>query len=56
MAQIGNKLNCQLNGNWGKHTKKGEKRITSKKRRKQDARIIKDELNGKGRKEIHDNS
>mgnify|MGYP001564781199 CR=1 len=35
MAQLGNKKNAQLNGEWGKHVKKsdGQKRRTSKKRR-----------------------
>lgn len=53
MAQIGNKKNAQLNGDWGKHTQ--EKRHTSKRRRSNQKEVIKEELDGKGRKEIHDN-
>lgn len=54
MAQIGNKKNAQLNGDWGKHTQ--EKRHTSKRRRSNQKEVIKEELDGKGRKEIHDNT
>lgn len=50
MAQIGNKANAQLNGDWGKHTQ--EKRHTSKRRRSKQKEEIEEEENGKGRKEI----
>ena len=46
MAQIGNKQNSYLNGEWGKHVRKrhGEKRHTAKIRR----RVSKAESNGQG--------
>ena len=34
MHNKGNKQNAILNGEWGKHVKKDEKRLTSKKRRR----------------------
>lgn len=33
MAQLGNKQNCYLNGEWGKHVKKFTKRYTARARR-----------------------
>jgi hypothetical protein len=46
MAQIGNKKNAQLNGDWGKHTK--EKKRTSSLRRlngkEEICQIIKEEV------------
>lgn len=56
MAQLGNKKNAQLNGEWGKHVRKrdGGKSITSSRRRMQDREVIKDEFEEKGRKEVHD--
>lgn len=54
MAQIGNKSNAQLNGEWGKHVRKrdGGKKITSSRRRMIEKEIIRNELDGKGRDEI----
>ena len=34
MAQIGNKQNSHLNGQWGKHGQKSDKRVGNKARRK----------------------
>jgi hypothetical protein len=57
VAQLGNKKNAQLNGEWGKHVRKrdGRKRLTSSRRRGQDKEVISDEREEAGRKEIHDN-
>lgn len=57
MAQLGNKKNAQLNGEWGKHVRRrdGMKRVTSSRRRIQDKEVIQDEFEEKGRKEIHNN-
>lgn len=44
MAQIGNKDNCYLEGEWGKHAHKGGKKVNAKRRRARDIRIIKEEL------------
>jgi hypothetical protein len=33
MAQVGNKLNSALNGEWAKHVRRDRKKITSGKRR-----------------------
>ncbi len=44
MAQIGNQDNARLNGEWGKHVCKSEKKLGNKKRRKRDANVIKEQL------------
>lgn len=44
MAQLGNKLNSYLNGEWATHVKKRMKRITSSIRRMQDKKEIKNGL------------
>jgi hypothetical protein len=44
MAQIGNKSNALLNGEWGKHVRKWWKKYTSKARRRIDKSIIIKEL------------
>lgn len=47
MAQIGNKQNSYINGEWVAHVRKrnGGKRITSSKRRILDKELIRKELN-----------
>ena len=40
MAQIGNKQNAKLNGEWGKHVRGWAKRFTAKCRRNESKRII----------------
>jgi len=44
MAQIGNKQNSFLNGEWAAHVREWWKRSTSKARRLADKKIIRDEL------------
>ena len=45
MAQIGNKQNSLLNGEWSKHVRRKEKKYTSGIRRIIDKLIIRNELN-----------
>lgn len=45
MAQIGNKQNSYLNGEWAKHVRKDWKRITSHIRRMLNKKIIRQDLN-----------
>lgn len=45
MAQLGNKQNSGLNGEWATHVRRKTKRITSGKRRAKSKRIILRELN-----------
>ena len=47
MAQIGNKINSGLNGEWAKHVRWFEKRITAGIRRIRGKEIIYEELNPK---------
>ena len=42
MAQIGNKQNSYLNGEWAKHGRPFGKKVASKVRRQIDKKIIKD--------------
>jgi len=42
MAQIGNKQNSKLNGQWAAHVRGWWKRFTSKKRRNSDKKIIRE--------------
>ena len=44
MAQIGNKLNSALNGEWAKHVRRWWKKYTSGKRRTKDKEIIREQL------------
>jgi len=44
MAQIGNAENAKLNSEWGKHVKKRYSRLTSKLRRINDKKIIKENI------------
>jgi hypothetical protein len=48
MAQKGNKDNSALNGQWGKHGQKSDKKLGSKRRRKRDSNVVEEELD-KGR-------
>jgi len=41
MAQLGNKQNAGLNGEWAKHVKKRGKKITAHIRRNKDKKLIK---------------
>jgi hypothetical protein len=41
----GHAANSKINGEWGAHVKKGEKKSTSGKRRIKDKKIIRDEIN-----------
>ena len=43
MAQLGNKLNAYINGEWGKHVKKWMKQKTSRIRRQMEKRKIKED-------------
>lgn len=45
MAQIGNKNNSYLEGEWGKHAHQGGKKVSAKRRRAKDSNEIKEELN-----------
>lgn len=47
MAQIGNKQNSILNGEWAKHVRGKWKKITSSIRRSKQKQIILNELNNK---------
>jgi hypothetical protein len=47
MAQVGNKQNSFLNGEWAKHTRRQGKKRTSGIRRILDKLIIRQELNRK---------
>ncbi|HEY8781041.1 MAG TPA: hypothetical protein VIM16_05470 [Mucilaginibacter sp.] len=42
MAQVGNKQNSILNGEWAKHVRRWYKRHTSGRRREEDKQIIKE--------------
>lgn len=44
MAQVGNKQNSFLNGEWAKHVRRAWKKLTSGKRRINDKKIIRDEI------------
>jgi hypothetical protein len=44
MAQVGNKQNSILNGEWAKHVRGWYKRYTSGRRRDQDKQVIKEAI------------
>jgi hypothetical protein len=44
MAQVGNKQNSIINGEWAKHVRWWYKRYTAGRRREKDKQIIKEEV------------
>ena len=47
MAQLGHKINSWLNGQWGAHGQKEDKRRGNKRRRNWDKNVIKESLEEK---------